>query len=214
MATNGVRSTVRTGAGSSVEKTRVLLLGGLIATGIGAYVFLTATGAGGDKPRTLLPFQALARTLPESEQARFRSIRQAELAAAAERARTSRWPEVQTLADAGIAPFAADRSAGEGGARWERFQRGTTVNYIGVPADPAAPAWLLAIQEPEPGALPDPSPEDEEHHRLPDGTMLHIYVWTHRYGGRVESRFVAQPQNEGWTQLFNAPPNPVQPVRR
>jgi len=207
------RTAVRSGADKQTERTRVLVLGGLIVTGIGAYVLLTATGAGGDKPRTLLPHQTLARTLSESDQGRFRSIRQAEIPAAAERARTARWPDVQMLADAGIAPFAADRAAGANGVRWERFQQRTMVNYIGVPADPAAPAWLLAIQEPEPGALPDPSPDDEEHHRLPEVGMLHIYVWTHRFGGRVESRFVPQPQAEGWMQVLTAPPNPVLPVK-
>ena len=72
--------------------------------------------------------------------------------------------------------------------------------------------WLT-IQEPEPGALPDPSPNDDEHHRLPDGTTLHIYVWMHRYGGQVPAAFVPLPQNSGWIEVFSAPPNPVAPRR-
>ena len=66
----------------------------------------------------------------------------------------------------------------------------------------------------EPGLPPDPAPNDEEHHRLPDGTMLHIYVWMHRYGGDVPVGFVRQPQASGWTQVFSAVPNPVFYKRR
>jgi hypothetical protein len=225
-----VRPAVRTGAGNAVERTRVLVLGGLIVAGVGGYLFLNTTSAGRDSQRNLLPYQTLARTLPESEQSLFQALQKGQLAAEAERVRTSRWPDVPALASAGVAPFAASRSAAAqsaaaqpagavGGAnaatmRWEQFQRGTMVNYVGVPADESAPAWLLAVQEPEPGALPDPAPVDEEHHRLADGTVLHIYIWMHRYGGRVAPRFVPQPQNDGWIQVFSAPPNPVLPPRR
>jgi len=75
-------------------------------------------------------------------------------------------------------------------------------------------AWLLEIQEPEPGAAPDPAPNDEEHHRLPDGTTLHVYVWMHRLGGQVPSGFVPQPQNTGWIEMFAQAPNPVYAIRR
>ena len=81
-------------------------------------------------------------------------------------------------------------------------------------ADPAKPAWLLEIQEPEPGTAPDPAPNDEEHHRLPDGTTLHVYVWTHRLGGQLTPDFVPQPQNTGWVEVFEQVPNPVYAIRR
>ena len=55
---------------------------------------------------------------------------------------------------------------------------------------------------------PDMSPVDDEHHRLPDGTMLHIYVWMHRYGGQVPVGFVRQPQAAGWMSVYATPPNP------
>ena len=213
--TDPVRSTVRTGAGNPLERTRVLVLGGLIATGIGGYVLLNTASAGRDSQRNLLPYQTLARTLPESEQSSFHAIQKGQLAAEVERVRTSRWPDAQTLAAAGVAPFAAPQgNANAAAMRWEQFQHGTTVNYVGVPGDASAPAWLLAVQEPEPGSLPDPAPIDEEHHRLSDGTVLHIYIWMHRYGGQIAPRFVPQPQNDGWIQVFSAPPNPVLPPRR
>jgi hypothetical protein len=104
---------------------------------------------------------------------------------------------------------AAGAGAPDGGYQWSRFQQGTIVNYFGRPRDPSAPAWLLEIQEPEPGTPPDTAPTDDEHHRLPDGTVLHTYVWMHRYGGQVPAGFVRQPQNSGWTQVFSTPPNPV-----
>jgi hypothetical protein len=209
------RSTVRTGSDRRAETTRVLVLAGLIVTGLAAYLAMRATGTGRDRDseRNLLPYQLLARTLPESEQSVFRSIRSAWPALEADRVRSARWPDAAALAEEGVAPF---RSGGAGGMgqRWEQFQRGTTVTYLGVPMNPAARAWLLTIQEPEPGAAPDPAPEDEEHRRLPDGTILHTYVWMHRYGGQVIARFVPQPQNDGWIEVFAAPPNPVLPARR
>jgi hypothetical protein len=81
--------------------------------------------------------------------------------------------------------------------------QGGTVNYVGIPNEPSAAAWLLAILEPEAGAPPDPAPNDETHHRLPDGTTLHVSIWqvpenTRRSGFSA----VAMPQNEGWTQLL------------
>jgi hypothetical protein len=209
------RSTVRTGSDRRAETTRVLVLAGLIVTGLVAYLAMSATGTGRDhdNERNLLPYQLLARTLPESEQSVFRAIRNALPALEADRVRGSRWPDAAALAKEGVAPFRSGPASGTG-QRWEQFQQGTTMTYLGVPADPAARAWLLTIQEPEPGATPDPAPEDEEHRRLPDGTTLHTYVWMHRYGGQVTARFVPQPQSEGWVEVFTAPPNPVLPARR
>ena len=64
------------------------------------------------------------------------------------------------------------------------------------------PAWLVLVQEPEPGAPPDPAKEDEEHHRLIDGTKLHVSTWLHPDGDRVAAGFVRLPQANGWTQLY------------
>ena len=64
-------------------------------------------------------------------------------------------------------------------------------------------------QEPDPGAPPDPAREDEEHHRLTDGTMLHVSIWTHADGVDLPARFISLPQVEGWTQLRAGPPGGV-----
>jgi hypothetical protein len=140
--------------------------------------------------------------LPEADQQQFRAIRESLTAAESIRAQAKRWPEVGAL------------TLPAPGYRWARLERGVVVNYLGTPDDPAQPAWLLEIQEPEPGMAPDPAPNDEEHHRLPDGTTLHVYVWTHRLGGQVASDFVAQPQNTGWVEVFSQVPNPVYAIRR
>jgi hypothetical protein len=149
-----------------------------------------------------LPYQTLAGSLPESDQKDFRALRDSLLAAEAVRSQTSRWPDGGALRVA------------RSDHRWTRFDRGMTIGYLGLPRDPAQPAWLLEIQEPEPGMAPDPAPNDEQHHRLADGTTLHIYVWTHRLGGQVPAEFVPQPQNTGWTEVVAQAPNPVYGLRR
>jgi hypothetical protein len=184
------------------ERVGVFVLAGLVVTAVVIYVALNATTGGDDSDRRLLPYQSLAAALPESDQRQFAMLREKLLAAEAARARTSRWPDVATLAFPGT-----DYS-------WTRFERGVVINYLGRPVDPARPAWLLEIQEPEPGTAPDPAPNDEEHHRLPDGTTLHVYVWTHRLGGQLAAEFVPQPQNTGWVEVFSQVPNPVYAIRR
>lgn len=184
------------------ERTGVVAASGIVVTLVVIYLALNATTGGTDKSRGLLPYQALAATLPESDQQQFRALRQSLLAAEAARAATSRWPEPAALALPG-----PDYT-------WTRRDRGVVTNYLGLPRDPAAPAWLLEIQEPEPGTAPDPAPNDEAHHRLSDGTTLHIYVWTHRLGGQIAADFVAQPQNTGWVEVFSRVPDPTYAIRR
>ena len=188
--------------GGRRERAGVFALAGVIVTVVVVYLALNATTNGNDKSRGLLPYQTLAASLPESDQQQFRALRERLLAAESVRARTARWPDAASLALPG-----ADYE-------WTRLDRGVVVSYLGHHRDPAQPAWLLEIQEPEPGTAPDPAPNDEEHHRLPDGTTLHIYVWTHRLGGQVASDFVPQPQNTGWVEVFSQVPNPVYAIRR
>jgi hypothetical protein len=187
---------------SGRERAGVFALAGLIVTVAVVYFALNATGGRRDESRNLLPYQALAGTLPESDQQQFRGVREQLLAAETLRAKTSRWPDVDALSLPGS------------GYTWTRFQRGVITNYLGQPRDPSQAAWLLEIQEPEPGMAPDPAPNDEQHHRLPDGTTLHIFVWMHRIGGDVAAAFVPQPQNTGWIEVFSVVPDPVFAIRR
>ncbi len=182
------------------ERAGVFALAGIIVTLVVVYLALN-TGSGSDS-RGLLPYQALAATLSDTDQQIHSALRKGLVAAEAERSRISRWPDVSTLG------LPAD------GYEWSRLDRGVVTNYFGKPLDPAQPAWLLEIQEPEPGTAPDPAPNDDEHHRLADGTTLHVYVWTHRFGGQVAATFIPQPQNAGWIEVFSKVPNPVFAIRR
>jgi len=202
MGTRIVRSPADSPRLRGRERAGVFALAGLIVLGVAAYLALNASRDSTDAGRGLFPYQTLARTLPAPDQAQFRTLRDVLPAAEAGRARTSRWPEPASLALPGA------------GYRWTRFERGVITNYFGQPQDPAQSAWLLEIQEPEPGVPPDPAPNDEEHHRLPDGTTLHVYVWMHNYGGQVAAGFVPQPQNSGWIEVFSTVPNPAFAIRR
>ena len=155
------------------------------------------------RPADLLPFQSLVRDAPGADQRMFRELQEGLLEAERIRAVTGRWPEAMALASDGIPPFAADPTRKGASYRWSTLVQGSTVNYVGIPNLPSATAWLLAILEPEAGAPPDPAPNDETHHRLPDGTTLHVSIWQVPENIR-RSGFsaVAMPQNEGWTQLL------------
>jgi hypothetical protein len=184
------------------ERAGVFALAGAIVTVLVVYLAFNAKRSENDASRGLLPYQTLASSLPASDQRQFRAIQENLITAESLRARTARWPDVAALTLPGP------------GYEWTRLTRGVVVDYLGRPDDPAQPAWLLEIQEPEPGTAPDPAPNDEEHHRLPDGTTLHVYVWTHRLGGQVAPAFVPQPQNTGWVEVFSQVPNPVYAIRR
>ncbi len=188
------------------ERVGVLVVGAGIVSVVAVYVALNAT-ASRDGARDLLPYQTLTRQLPDADQRLFRSLRDALLEAEEDRVRTAGWPEPSALAARGLAPFTSEGDTAP--YQWTRMQQGAIVNYFGHPRDPSAPAWLLEVQEPEPGMPPDTAPADEEHHRLSDGTRVHTYVWMHRYGGQIPVEFVRQPQNSGWTQVFTTPPNPA-----
>jgi hypothetical protein len=118
---------------------------------------------------------------------------------------TGIWPPVTDLAAEGIPPFAFDPTATTGPYDWTLIEEGEIVNYLGVPAEPGSPAWLLLIREPIPGAPPDPALEDESHHRLITGVTLRVSTWV-REDGQVERRLISNPQAEGWTELFAVGP--------
>jgi hypothetical protein len=188
--------------GGSRERIGVFALAGLVVTVVVVYLALNAANSANDKGRGLLPYQTLAASLPAVDQQQFRALRASVLTAESVRVQTKRWPELESMALPGP------------DYQWTRFERGVVVNYLGRPRDPSQPAWLIEIQEPEPGTAPDPAPNDEEHQRLPDGTMLHTYVWTHRLGGQIAAALVPQPQNTGWTEVFGVAPNPLYAIRR
>lgn len=156
-------------------------------------------------PRNMLPFQRLAADRPFDEQRMFRELQEGLIEAEALRSDAGTWPLPATLAEAGVPPFAADPTRKEKYS-WTLFVSGITVNYLGVPVAGDAPSWLLLIQEPTPGVPPDQTFEDEEHHKLANGEMLHVSAWVHT-SGAVTSRLVRIPQAEGWLQLYAVGPS-------
>ena len=174
---------------------------------VAAYLFRPSFGgdsvADSRRSSTLLPYQKLVADSPPVEQRTFRDLQEGLLEAERIRATTGRWPDIAALEAEGIPPFASDPTRKGPSYKWTSVRQDWTTNYVGVPSDPSAPAWTLVILEPAPGEPPDPAPNDETHHRLADGTTLHVTIWTIPEHSR-RSGFAALrlPQNEGWTQLM------------
>jgi hypothetical protein len=184
-----------------------------MAIAIGVWLYLASSAAtfgGAPSQRNLLPFQKLIADRPSSEQRIFRELQEGLIEAEAVRSSNGSWPTVASLTGGGIPPFAADPTK-HSGYVWSLLQGGTLVNYLGVPNIAGTPAWLVLVQEPEAGAPPDPAAEDEEHHRLVNGPMLHVSIWTHVDGPQIATRLVRLPQGEGWTQLYAVGPSIAQP---
>ena len=189
-----------------IELGNVVRFGMVVVIGVWMYLATDGGfhGASADR-RHLLPFQALIQDRPSTEQRMFRELQEGLLEAETRRADAGSWPAIATLVGDGIPPFAPDPTAKAGGYDWREIVSDTFVNYLGMPRRPGAPAWLVLIQEPDPGAPPDPAREDEEHHRLVSGAMLHVSTWI-RADANVASRIVRAPQAEGWTQLYAVGP--------
>jgi hypothetical protein len=175
---------------------------------VGVWLYLaSAVGGDGTTKRNLLPFQALIESRSPVEQRMFREIQEGLLEAEARRSTTGSWPAVSTLAADGIPPFATDPTTKRATYQWQFARMGMAIAYLGIPTQPGMAAWMVLVQEPEPGAPPDPAKEDEEHHRLLDGTKLHVSTWVHPDGDRITPGFVRVPQANGWTQLYAVGPS-------
>ena len=178
-----------------------------LAICVGAWMFaaLRAGVVGDAEParRNFLPFQALIQDRPVGELRMFRELHEALLETEVRRATNGAWPEVATLTAEGVPPFAFDPTVKDGRTDWQLLRSGAVINYLGRPQRRDGSAWLLLIQEPVPGVPPDQNFEDEEHHRLTTGEMLHVSVWVHANGASVAPQLVRVPQSEGWTQLYS-----------
>ena len=174
----------------------------LIVVTVAMYLALRSSSLDTGGARSLLPYQLLVGTLVSTDQATFGDLQRALLEIEAARAALGRWPDATAVKDLGS-------------YTWTTAREGYFVNYLAAPAsDVSAAGWLLVIQEPDPQLTPDPAPNDETHHRLPDGTVLHVSIWMHRFGGQIAPKFIRQPEGAGWTQVLTAPVAPVAPVRR
>jgi hypothetical protein len=199
------------------ETMNVLRAAGAIIILVAVYLIRPASdrGRATSPQRDLLPYQTLVRDVPAIEQRVFRELQEGLLEAERVRSETGKWPEVAALAADGIPPFAADPTE-KTPCRWRMLSQGMFTNYFGVPSAQDAPAWLLVIREPELGSAPELTPNDEEHHRLTDGTVLHVSIWTVPERSRTSGGLLAvqRPELEGWRQLrvgFPAPSQAVNP---
>ena len=187
------------------ETLNVIKAAAAIVMIVAAYIFRPSfagpsTGIQLGEPELgLMPYQRLIRDASPAEQRIFRELQEGLLEAERFRAETGRWPDVTTLEAQGIPPFSSDPTQ-KLSYEWTSVRQDWATNYLGVPADSSQPAWVLVILEPEPGAPADPAPNDETHHRLPDGTTLHVSIWNLPEAKR-RSGFAALrlPQNDGWT---------------
>jgi hypothetical protein len=181
----------------------LILVRAAMAIVAGVFVYVATTVGGGASPseRNLMPFQKLIADRPFDEQRMFRELQEGLLEAEAIRSTENAWPTTSALADAGIPPFAADPTRRRA-YDWRLNRNGTLVNYLGLPKDHDGPAWLIVVLEPEPGVPPDQPFEDQEHHRLLSGAMLHVATWVHPNGRAIADRIVRMPQTEGWIQLY------------
>ncbi len=223
LAVRGGRRLLRellSGAGEAVEPPEVTIVdvvppsgrheAGLVLAAAGAIVvgalLVIAPGNGAARASSpdLLPFQTLFRDASPAVQRMYRELQEGLLEAERRRAATHAWPAVERLAAEGIPPFAPARPA----YRWRLARDGSLVAYVGV-TEPGSPAFLALVQEPAPGAVEPPStaPLDETHHRLADGTVLHVSIWFRAAPpARDGDDVVAEPAAAGWTQVLAGGP--------
>lgn len=202
-------ASVQTPLGRSVgqERLKVLGLAGAVLLLLAAYFGLRTSVTESGR---LLPYQMLVRDLVSADQAMVGVLKQSLLDAEMLRTVTGLWPEAPAVKSLPRNAPGGDTSLPAAAYAWKRSSVGVVQHYLGLPAeDVSAAAWLIVIREPEPGVPTDSAPNDEEHHRLADGTVLHVSIWTHRFGGQVGPAFVPQPEAAGWIQLLTAPLNPL-----
>ncbi len=174
------------GPSRSAEALAVLRTGGLVLL-LAALWSGRAAMVRASKPESdLAPFQVLFRNLGASEQRSFRSIQEGITEAENVRGNGRSWPTPQQLAEEGVPPFAP------------------VVNYLGRSSKADEPAFLVLIQEPEPGFPGDPpdTPVDEIHHRLRNGMLLHVSVWMSDVDPGADVGLVSRPYEGGWRQII------------
>jgi hypothetical protein len=148
------------------------------------------------------PFERRFQDLPPLDQRLFRSLQEGVVEAERLRSATGRWPTVATLAEGGVPPFAAD-PLDRARYTWRRVETGPKVDYVGTPAPGSGREAIFAvIVEPDRGSPPDPlTIPDEIHHRLDDGTMIHVTVWMGPPLGALDEAFALLPPEQGYRQV-------------
>jgi hypothetical protein len=164
------------------------------------------SGATGAAASTTTAVDEVAfRELDPSDQRMYRRCLEGLTEAEDVRSKKGDWPSVDQLAARGIPPFAAD-PLDKANYRWQLLRDKTLVTYQGVPdAASKRPTIVIDIVEPDPGTPIDPQAVvDETHHKLADGTVLHVSVWT---GTKTLTQAVSTPAFEdGWRRITMVAP--------
>jgi hypothetical protein len=169
------------------------------------YIAVSAGVGGAKREQNLLPFQKIIAERDPAEQRMFRELQEGIIEAERARDETGAWPTPDALAENGVPPFAPDPTR-KLKYDWALNRTNLAASYLGRPHGTDAPAWMVLLQDPIPGVPPDQTFEDEEHHRLADGMMLHVSTWVHGRGQGIPARLTLMPQAEGWTQLYAVGP--------
>jgi hypothetical protein len=148
------------------------------------------------------PFERRFQDLPSADQRLFRALQEGVVEAERVRSTAGRWPGVEDLARAGVPPFARD-PLDTAGFSWLFVQTGLKVDYVGTPRPGSGrEAFFAVIVEPDPGDPVDPlAPVDEIHHRLGDGRMIHVTVWTGPPLADTGEAFSLLPPERGYRQV-------------
>jgi hypothetical protein len=151
------------------------------------------------------PFEVAFQDLDPADQRLYRAIREGVAEAERRREAKGSWPSAEDLAREGVPPFAPD-PIDRARHAWTFAQRGPLVNYAGTPAAGSGKkTFLVIITEPDPGTKPDPNAVvDDVHHRLADGTMIHVNVWLGPSLSTREAVAVVAAE-EGWRQITAGP---------
>jgi hypothetical protein len=199
------------------EAWAVARVAGLILCLAAGYIASSTSLQPGTTPlaTTRPPYQRLFRDLPADRQRMYREMQEGVLEAENTRLSAARWPSIAELETAGVPPFSDPPRARTTLARWALHRDGLAVNYLGLPTRPGQPAYLVMILEPDPATPHGAVPVDEEHQRLPDGTILHVSLWMRAEPPADPARVIALPPAEGWLQMITGtvpPPSTVNPL--
>lgn len=171
------RAPVRVSPPSAADETRRVLKLGFIVLYGAAFVVLGRPLVDEANVAVESPFEVRFQALDASDQRMFRNLQEGVLEAEYERSRSGKWPDAKSLAESGIPPFATD-PIDQAKYQWRSLSSDNLVNYIGSPAQSDRPTLIAIITEPPPGTAPDPRAiVDETHHKLQDGTIIHVTIW-------------------------------------
>jgi hypothetical protein len=137
--------------------------------------------------------------LDADEQRLFRRALEGLAEAEDVRSATGKWPTIEELAARGIPPFASD-PIDHYNYRWKMIRDRYVVNYIGIPGWVDRPTFVIAGVEPEPGAA-ELAEVDETHHKLADGTLIHVGVYRGTIRNVPPGPLSQFPFIDGWRRI-------------